>query len=336
MSARNEFSILLVDNDPMVARVLHRILHEFTPIRFANSGSEALKLAHESVPDLVLLDVNMPEMNGFDVCKAFKLDAALAQVPIIFVTSDETAEIQARALEFGAADFISKPPQAPLVLARVHTFQRMKILSDTLSETLQSAATMDFLTGTVTRRRLNTVVRQEWRQASRSGAPLSLLLADIEGFTAYNAAHGEDSGDTCLKAVADVLRLVAHRPGDVLGRYAGGKFALLLPQTDLDGARTVAQRAMDAVAALRLRDFASPDGNRISLFVGGSCRDFSRSIDRNLSARGVAQAALASSVPADLIAASEQALESAKAEAGHHSRFVEVADVQRTSSAFTQ
>src|ERR1700691_6508568 len=232
MPAQEQFSILLVDHDPTVVRVLGRILQEFTPIRFANSGREALKLASESVPDLVLLDVNMPEMSGFEVCNAFKLDPVLAGVPIIFVSSHENAELQAKALELGAADFISKPPQAPVVLARVRTYQRLKMLSDTL----RSAVKMDFLTGAVTRRQLEKTLTQEWLRAQRTGAPLAVLLVDIDGFTAYNAGFGEEKGDACLHGVADALRSVRHRPTDVLGRYAGGKFALLLPETDAEGA----------------------------------------------------------------------------------------------------
>src|ERR1700719_1632425 len=114
MKAREKFSILLVDDDPMVIRILSRILSDFTPLRFATSGRAALRLAHESVPDLVLLDVDMPELSGFEVCKAFKSDTALAEVPIIFITSHESAQLEAKGLELGAADFIGQPPDGPL------------------------------------------------------------------------------------------------------------------------------------------------------------------------------------------------------------------------------
>src|ERR1700691_4700231 len=232
MQERENFSILLVDDDLMVVRVLNRILVNFSPLRFASSGLAALKLARESTPDLVLLDVDMPDYSGFEVCKAFKSDPALAEVPIIFITSHESAQLEAKGLELGAADFIGKPPHAPLVLARVRTYQRLKMLSDTV----RSAVRMDFLTGAVTRRELERVLTHEWLRAQRSAAPLSLLLADIESFTAYNAALGDEKGDDCLKSVAAALGSVAQRPTDVLGRYAGGQFALLLPDTDAQGA----------------------------------------------------------------------------------------------------
>ena len=131
MHARERFDILLVDDDSVVIHVLSHILSGFEPLRFATSGRMALKLARESVPDLVLLDVDMPELSGFEVCKAFKSDPALAQVPIIFITSHESLQLETMGLQLGAVDFISKPPHAPLVLARVRTHQRLKMLSDT-------------------------------------------------------------------------------------------------------------------------------------------------------------------------------------------------------------
>src|SRR4029077_18660682 len=126
---------------------------------------------------------------------------------------------------------------------RVRTYQRFKMLSDTM----RSAVNRDFLTGALTRRVLEKALMQEWLRAQRSAAPMALLLADIEGFTAFNAELGEAQGDACLKSVADALRTAAHRPIDVLSRFAGGKFALLLPETDAKGASTVAQRAIAAV-----------------------------------------------------------------------------------------
>jgi diguanylate cyclase (GGDEF)-like protein len=314
MQAQEKFSILLVDDDSMVVRILSRILSDFAPLRFATTGRAALKLARESAPDLVLLDVDMPVLSGFEVCKSFKSDPALAEVPIIFITSHESAQLEAKGLELGAADFISKPPHAPLVLARVRTYQRLKILSDTM----RSAVKMDFLTGAVTRRELEKALTQEWLRAQRSAAPLALLLADIEGFTAYNAEFGEEKGDDCLKSVADSLRSAAHRPTDVLGRYAGGKFALLLPETDAQGASTVAQRAIDAIGDLQILHAASMGRGRVTLSVGGGCRDSSRSSTWN---------AAAGAVPNDLIATAEQALKSARSAGDHQARVVDIVDL---------
>jgi len=313
MQAQEQFSILLVDDDSTAVRVLSRILANFAPLRFATSGRAALKLARESVPDLMLLDVDMPELSGFEVCKAFKSDAALAEVPIIFITSHESAQLEAKGLALGAADFISKPPHAPLVIARVRTYQRLKMLSDTM----RSAVKMDFLTGAVTRRAWEKAVTQEWLRARRSAAPLALLLADIEGFTAYNAEFGEEKGDARLKLVADALRAAAHRPVDLLGRYAGGQFGLLLPDTDARGAGTVATRAIAAVDDMQARH-APPGSGRVTLCVGGGCRDSSRSSAWN---------AAVAAVPNDLIAAAEQGLRSARSAGGHQAKLVDIVDL---------
>jgi diguanylate cyclase (GGDEF)-like protein len=322
MQAREAFNILLVDDDSTVVRVMSRILSDFQPLRFATSGHMALKLARESVPDLVLLDIDIPELSGFEICKTFKSDPVLTQVPIIFVTSHESAQLEAMGLQLGAADFISKPPHAALVLARVRTFQRMKMLSDTL----RGAAKMDFLTGAATRRQLETSLMQEWLRARRSGAPLSLLLADIDDFTAYNAEFGQEKGDLCLRRVADALRSAAHRPTDALSRYAGGALALLLPQTAVQVASVVAQRAIDAVDGLQIPHATSTGRGHITLSVGIGCRGFSRSPTRTADAGLSADTSIEGAVPDDLTAAAEQALKSAKSAGGHVARLVAIGE----------
>jgi diguanylate cyclase (GGDEF)-like protein len=323
MQARENFSILLVDDDLMVVRVLNRILTDFSPLRFASTGRAALKLARESTPDLVLLDVDMPEYSGFEVCKAFKSDPALAEVPIIFITSHESAQLEAKGIELGAADFISKPPHGPLVLARVRTYQRLK----TLSDTVRSAVKMDVLTGATTRRQLEKALTQEWLRAQRSTAPLAFLIADIEGFTAYNAEFGEEKADNCLKSVADVLRLAAQRPTDILGRYAGGKFAVLLPNTDARGAGIVAQRAIDAVEALQILHSASGGQARVKLSVGGGCRD---------STRSSAWKDATGAVPNDLISAAEKALRGARRAGDGLAKVIDIADLISPQVASSQ
>ena len=296
----------------MVIRVFSRILCDYAPLRFATSGQVALKLARESVPDLVILDVEMPELSGFEVCKAFKSDPRLAAVPVVFISSHESPELETAGLKLGAADFISKPPHASLVLARVRTYQQLKSLSDTV----RSAVMMDFLTGTSTRRQLEKVLAQEWLRAQRSFAALSLLLANIDGFTAFNAQFGEEAGDACLRAVADALRGLAQRPTDLLARHGGGSFALLLPATNRQGAATIADRALRAAGEL-LVPHAGKD-HRVTLSIGAACHQAKRSIigEPRIAAPAAGQ-------PLDLIAAAERAVDLAKASAGRTASVVE-------------
>jgi diguanylate cyclase (GGDEF)-like protein len=244
----------------------------------------------------------------------------LVHVPIIFISGHESAQLEAKGLELGGTDFLRKPPHAPLVLARVRSYQRLKALSDSLSDTRRDAITMDFLTGTLNRRQLEKVLLQEWLRSERTAAPLALLIIDIEEFTSLNAQEGESQGDECLKSVAEVLRKVAHRPTDVLGRYAGGRFALVLPETNLLGARTIAQRAIHAVDALRLP--GQSGALQITISVGAGVREPSR-LDK-VAARdtgglgGVAEATFN-----DLVAAAEQALQMAAGAGGHSVRCVD-------------
>jgi diguanylate cyclase (GGDEF)-like protein len=318
---KEKFSVLLVDDDPMVIRVFSRILSEYAPLRFATSGRVALKLARESVPDLVMLDVEMPDLNGFEVCKAFKSDPLLAAVPIVFISSHESPELETAGLKLGAADFISKPPHASLVLARVRTYQQLKSLSDTV----RSAVIMDFLTGTSTRRQLEKILAQEWFRAQRSVAPLSLLLANIDGFSALNAQCGEEAGDACLRSVADTLRSVAQRPTDLLARHGGGSFGLLLPATNCQGAAVIADRALSAAGELQVAQ-AGKD-YRVTLSIGIACLNATRSIidgEPQVAAREAGQ-------PADLIAAAEHALVLAKASGGGTASVVDAADFGRSA-----
>jgi len=319
MPTRENFSILLVDDDHTIVRVLQHILCDFEPLRFATSGRQALKLARQSVPDLVLLDVDMPGYSGFEVCREFKNDPLLARVPIIFISSHESHQLETAGLKLGASDFIRKPPHASLVLARVRTVQRLKMLSDTLN----GAAEMDILTGTVTRRQMEKTLAQECLRAQRTGAPLSLMLVDIDGFTAYNAECGEEMGDACLKSVAAALRTAGHRPTDVLGRYAGGKFTLLLPETNPAGARAVAQRAIVAVDALQIPRAGSAGKCHLTVSVGCAIQGAGRL--RTEAAGAANHQPLDPAVRADFIEAAEHALRSARIAGGHQGCFIDVA-----------
>jgi diguanylate cyclase (GGDEF)-like protein len=288
-----------------VIRILSRILGGYGPLRFATSGQMALRLAREAVPDLVMLDVEMPGISGFEICKSFKADALLANVPIIFVTSHESAELETAGLKLGAVDFIIKPPHAPLVLARVRTYQQMKLLSDTV----RSAVTMDFVTGTQTRRRFERTLTQEWIRAQHSATPLSLLVVDIDGFTDYNRVNGETAGDDCLHAVADALRTVANRPADLLARFGGGKFVLLLPDTELEGALALGHRVVGAVDAVR--------DHRVTVSIGAGCVGWAALPDAARAETGVA---------GELVATAEEALRGAKAAGGHRAAGMMLAD----------
>ena len=322
MTAGEHYSILIVDDDPIVVRVVANMLGEFSPLRFATSGMDALKLARRAVPDLVVLDVEMPGLGGFEVCKAFKADPLLAAVPIIFLTSHQSMELESAGLRLGAVDFITKPPHAALVLARVRAQMEVKRFSDTL----RGSMVMDFLTGTSNRLQFEKILHREWERSGRSGDTLCLLLMEMDGFAGYCAEHAEEDSNGVLREVANALRSAISRPADLLARYANGTFAGLLPQTDSHGAAVVARRALQAVDQLRIFLTTPDSAVPLTLSVGvASCGTLSH-VSPADSDRGLDVAARHPSAGTKevLIAAAEQALAATRAAGGHGSSTVEV------------
>jgi len=256
--------ILLVDDQPLMIRLMARALADVRELRYATSGEDALRMAHEAPPDLVLLDAEMPGMGGFEVCKQMKADPELRHVPVIFVTAHSGAEFELSGFEVGAADFIAKPISAPLLVARVRTQLRLK----TLTDELRSLASRDGLTGLANRRSFDEALSREWRRGLRSGSPLSLLMVDVDHFKLFNDHYGHPAGDACLRLVAEALRSAARRPADVVARYGGEEFVLLLPETPRDGAERVARSVIDAAAALAIPHAASKSSPHVTLSIG--------------------------------------------------------------------
>jgi len=262
-------TLLLVDDDPSVISVLGQTLRGFGRLVFATSGLDALRLAKQHAPDLVLLDIEMPGLGGFDVCKAIKAIPEFAHVPIIFITSHDDGEHEVAGLALGAADFICKPIRPARVIARVRMHLQMKAMSDAL----RRSAYTDGLTGIANRRQFDDILAREWHRAERSSAPISMLMVDIDAFKKYNDLYGHPAGDKCLQAVAAAVKQVAHRPGDLAARFGGEEFALVLPETDAAGARCVAAHLIDSVRAMRLPHAASPVTPHVTVSVGVSTFD---------------------------------------------------------------
>lgn len=261
--------LMLVDDSPSMIQVLGRMLAGTARVRFATNGAAAIEQLRRSPADLILLDAEMPGMDGFELCARLKDDPALADVPVIFVTGHSDATYELRGLDAGAVDFIAKPVSEPLLLARVRTQLRVKKLTDELRQ----MAAIDGLTGLANRRAFDRELQREWQRAQRDGHPLALLLIDVDHFKKYNDHYGHPAGDACLQAVAQALKSASPRAADLAARYGGEEFALLLPQTDLAGAELVARRALDAVARLALPHAASPTGPGVSISVGLSLRE---------------------------------------------------------------
>jgi len=256
--------ILVVDDDPATIQLMGRILAGIAQVRFATSGESALAMVREARPDLILLDADMPGMGGFAACRALKGDPAVADVPVIFVTSFNELSFELQGFEAGAADFIAKPVSPPIVQARVRMQLRMKRMADEL----RRLTVTDSLTGVANRRYLDEVLEREWLRARRTLEPLSLLLVDVDHFKLFNDRLGHPAGDACLRALAEAMSGATHRTSDVVARYGGEEFAVLLPETPLAGAEVVARRLLASVAALRIAHPASPTAPNVTISIG--------------------------------------------------------------------
>ena len=258
--------ILIVDDAMENIQILHQALQDEHDVLFAMNGAKALDIAHHQLPDLILLDAVMPDMDGYEVCKALRESPATRDIPIIFVTALKTPEDETRALGAGAADFITKPVNTAVVRARVRTQLTVKRQSDAL----RALTLTDGLTGMSNRRAFDDALANEWRRCARARVPMALIMVDIDHFKTFNDEYGHQAGDECLQRVSAAMRRAAARPQDMVARYGGEEFAVLLPHLDLRGAEGVAKRLLDEVEQLGIAHARSPAGQvTVSMGIAG-------------------------------------------------------------------
>jgi diguanylate cyclase (GGDEF)-like protein len=228
--------LLLVDDQPINIQVLHQIFGADFQVFMATSGTQALAVCKANPPDLILLDVVMPGMDGFEVCTQLKMDEATRNIPVIFVTAHTDAAQETHGLDVGAVDFISKPVNPAVVRARVKTHLTLKLQSDVM----RRLVFLDGLTGVYNRRYFDQQLGIESARALRAGSPLSLIMLDVDFFKRFNDRYGHQAGDDCLRRVAMTLKETLRRPADLVARYGGEEFVCVLPDTGFDVAMDIA------------------------------------------------------------------------------------------------
>jgi diguanylate cyclase (GGDEF)-like protein len=259
--------IFLVDDDPVVIQLMGRALADLAEVRFATQATDALARIKDHPPELILLDAQLGSAHGLDVQAALRQDPLLAGIPVIFVTSHDEEALEVAALEQGAADFITKPIRPARLVARIRTHLENR----RLNRQLRLLATQDGLTGVSNRRAFDDALDVHWRQAVRTGAPLAVLMFDVDCFKAYNDHHGHLAGDDCLRRVAQALQQQVLRPADLLARYGGEEFVMLLPGTPAAGAQHLAQRVLTAMDQLALPHGHSLAAPHVTVSIGVAC-----------------------------------------------------------------
>ena len=254
----------MVDDIAANIKILSAILKHEYDILVATNGSDALEIALVEQPDVILLDVMMPDMDGYEVCSRLKADPRTHDIPVIFISAMNEVEDEARGLEVGGLDYITKPINPAIVKARVRIHLELKRQRDIL----QRISMIDGLTGIANRRRFDEALEREWRRCHRSDSPLSLILVDVDFFKNYNDHYGHLAGDECLKKVAAAMADQNRRAADIVARFGGEEFACLLPDTGADAAHAMAVRLGEAVAALAIPHARSDAAGHVTISLG--------------------------------------------------------------------
>ena len=255
--------VLIIDDEPGNIQALAQALEGAYALRFATHATDALRIAERFEPDLILLDVVMPERDGYALLADLQQLPALTDTPVIFVTARGEVSDEASGFAAGAVDYITKPFSPPLVRARVRLHLQLKQQRDLLAQRAQQ----DGLTGVANRRTLDEQLPRRWEHCRTAALPLGLFLIDIDHFKGYNDSAGHLAGDDCLRQVAMALDELAQSRGHLFGRYGGEEFLLIAEAP----AAALGSDLLSCVQALAIPHLASSCGDIVSLSVGGLC-----------------------------------------------------------------
>ena len=270
-------TILVVDDMTTTLLLLHDLLKDTYEVKIAKSGTKALEILNSTNDiDLVLLDVEMPDINGYEVCKIIKNNETIKNIPIIFITGRTSQEDEEYGLNLGAIDYITKPFNKAIVKLRIKNYLNLKIKNDML----EKLSMYDGLTNIRNRRFFDETFEKTFSEIKRDKKSLAVLMIDIDFFKPYNDNYGHGQGDETLRKVAKALEKTIKRASDFVARYGGEEFVILLKDINKDGVEAVANNLLNAIRELKITHEFSKIENYVTVSIGVSYYNSSSDITK--------------------------------------------------------
>lgn len=270
-------TILVVDDMTTTLLLIHDLLKDTYEVKIAKSGTKALEILESPNDiDLILLDIEMPDINGYDVCKRIKNNETIKNIPIIFITGRTSQEDEEYGLNLGAIDYITKPFNKAIVKLRIKNYLDLKIKNDML----EKLSMYDGLTNIRNRRFFDETFEKTFNEIKRDKKSLAVLMIDIDFFKPYNDNYGHGQGDETLRKVAKALEKTIKRASDFVARYGGEEFVILLKDINKDGVEAVANNLLNAVRELKITHEFSKIENYVTISIGASFYNSSSDITK--------------------------------------------------------
>ena len=270
-------TILVVDDMTTTLLLLHDLLKDTYEVKIAKKGTKALEILESPNDiDLILLDIEMPDINGYDVCKRIKNNETIKNIPIIFITGRTSQEDEEYGLNLGAIDYITKPFNKAIVKLRIKNYLNLKIKNDML----EKLSMYDGLTNIRNRRFFDETFEKTFSEIKRDKKSLAVLMIDIDFFKPYNDNYGHGQGDETLRKVAKALEKTIKRASDFVARYGGEEFVILLKDINKDGVEAVANNLLNAVRELKITHEFSKIENYVTVSIGVSYYNSSSDITK--------------------------------------------------------
>jgi len=287
ISTKQSISVLIVDEQRTVVLGIKNMLADQPDIVFhaCTDEREAVKMACKIRPSVILQDIYLPHIDGFELLKQYSKNEILRDIPVIMLSGEESAESKAEAFLDGADDYLVKPPHPVELIARIRHHSQVyfdyterkrllqilneqKIALEEANQQLQRIATTDALTQIPNRLAFDKHFLQEWRLSVRNKTSFSVAMIDIDNFKQYNDHYGHQQGDTCLQKVATALSESVKRPSDMVARYGGEEFSVIFPSTPADGAQKIAERIRANIEALQIPHAHAEAAPHVTISMG--------------------------------------------------------------------